>query len=332
MALRVLALMGLGDKGVCGLQRAADGSIKPWLRANVALTPALAPLGTVDEMVLGVPGSLDVKVRTPDVIFNLICNCEAAGLALSQAGEVVAALQRPVINAPAAVARTGRQAMAQRIAAHPGLRAAPVQVLQPRRLVDLIAAWRRGELPADFLIRPADTHGGDGMYRVRALADFDVLERYALDGQPYLVMPYIDYQSPDGLYRKYRVLSIDGKLMPRHMIAAPDWMIHSESRRALMPTSLPLQEEEQRFLADPAAVLGRSGWQALRGFAADVGLDFFGMDMALLPDGTPLIFECNACMNVLAAGAGDGFAYLDPVVTSVSEAIVAMVDQRVASR
>jgi hypothetical protein len=72
-------------------------------------------------------------------------------------------------------------------------------------------------------------------------------------------------------------------------------MIHYS--RTPMAAETEWQTDEARFLDDPAAVL--AGWNdAVRDVAAAVGLDYFGIDCAQLPDGRLVVFEADAAMLV----------------------------------
>ncbi|HLB79925.1 MAG TPA: hypothetical protein VJJ77_05430, partial [Dongiaceae bacterium] len=59
--------------------------------------------------------------------------------------------------------------------------------------------------------------------------------------------------------------------------------------------------------------------------AARVGLDFFGVDGALLPDGRLLVFEANACMRVPQVRPRADFAYKNDYTRRVIEAFERMI-------
>ena len=56
--------------------------------------------------------------------------------------------------------------------------------------------------------------------------------------------------------------------------------------------------EERRFLDDMPAVLGATRDDGAGGICAALGLDYAGVDFALAPDGSVLLFEANATMVV----------------------------------
>src|SRR5439155_1080338 len=91
-----------------------------------------------------------------------------------------------------------------------------------------------GELTPPFLFRQVGSHGGQDLALVGDRDDLDRLEQFALDGRDFYVTEFVDFRSPDGLYRKYRVLVIDGVPYAKHMIASDSWNIHAEDRTSVV--------------------------------------------------------------------------------------------------
>lgn len=88
--------------------------------------------------------------------------------------------------------------------------------------------------------------------------------------------------------------------------------------------------EEQRFLDDPAAVLGRRAMDAIAAVARRVDLDYAGVDCTLLPDGRVFIFEANASMLVHYEPAGSLFAYKNAHVQRIVDAFQRMLERRLS--
>src|SRR5438270_862921 len=72
-----------------------------------------------------------------------------------------------------------------------------------------------------LIVREAGSHAGKGLTLIADSDATDELERFAFDGRDLYVTAYVDFRSSDGLYRKYRVLVVDGVPFPRHMVASP---------------------------------------------------------------------------------------------------------------
>jgi hypothetical protein len=147
-----------------------------------------------------------------------------------------------------------------------------------------------------FLLRAPGFHAGRHFERVDSLSRLPaVLD--VLPGDRLLAISLLDARGPDGAFRKYRAMAIGGEWLPLHLAISDHWKVHYFS--AEMRASSARREEERRFLDDMPGVLGRRGRQALQAIAETVGLDCFGIDFALAPDGSLRVFEANAAMAML---------------------------------
>ncbi len=126
--------------------------------------------------------------------------------------------------------------------------------------------------------------------------------RAALPGSTLLAIEFVDSRGADGAYRKYRMMTIDGRLYPVHLAIADAWKVHYF--RAGMDDRADRRDEETAFLRNAPAVLGERAVEALERVAAELALDYGGIDFALMPDGDVLVFEANATM-VLVPPAAD---------------------------
>ncbi len=171
------------------------------------------------------------------------------------------------------------------------------------------------ELPA--LVRPIDTHAGDGFAYVPEAQE---LQRHLLrfPAERYYISPFLDYRSPDGFYRKFRAIFVDGVAYPYHLAIAAQWMVHYQS--SPMRESHAFRDEERRFLEAPERVV--PSWDRIMPeIARAVGLDYFGIDATVLADGRLAVFEADAAMLVHDEDALDVFAYKRPFVAHIREAL-----------
>ena len=88
------------------------------------------------------------------------------------------------------------------------------------------------------------------------------------------------------------------------------------------------REEERRFLEHPETVLGPVAWGALRAIQEALGLDYFGVDFALSPDGELLLFEANAAMAMLDPPPEPLWDYRRPALAAARNAAREMVTGR----
>ena len=223
-----------------------------------------------------------------DLIVNALGDSVAGAAAIADAQAILAAHPDvPSINAPERLRGLGREALVRTLAGIPG-----VCVPDARRVTHATLAASGGDVEGlgyPLLVRPIDTHGGRGLER---LDHPEELPPYLarINAGAYDCSAYVDYRSPDGWFRKMRIMFIDGVAYPYHLAIDNHWMIHYyRTATTLTPW---MNDEEARFLVDPESVV--AGWRsALPGIAAALGLDYSGIDCALLPDGTLLVFEAD---------------------------------------
>jgi hypothetical protein len=240
--------------------------------------------------------------------------------ALANAERIIACSTVPVINKPALVRRTTRTGNALRLAEIPGA-VTPRTAAIPRRSIAALHDW---DFP--LLLRSPGFHTGQHCRRVDS-PDALATAAVALPGEELLAIAYHDCRGADGLFRKYRAMFIDGAIYPLHMAASADWKVHYFT--AAMAGSEALREEEARFLNRMPDTLGTRAMGALEGIAETLALDYAGVDFALRPDGSILVFEANATMVAPLPGREPIWDYRRDAVAAVLAAAEAMVSRRV---
>jgi hypothetical protein len=257
------------------------------------------------------------------LVLNAIGDADLCGAALAGAEALLARSTAPVINPPALVRATGRADNARRLAAVPGVIAPRITAL-PRATI--LAA---DDLSFPLLLRAPGFHTGRHFLHVE---NRDALAKAvaALPGDELLAIEYLDARGPDGMARKYRAMFIDGVLHPLHLAIAADWKVHYFT--AAMAASAAHRDEERRFLDDMPAVLGARAMAALAGIGAMLGLDYAGVDFALAPDGSVLLFEANATMVVNPPEPDPIWDYRRRAIADVLEAAKQMLLLRAAER
>lgn len=253
------------------------------------------------------------------LLFNAIGDADRCGEALAHAEAIAAPSTAPLINSPEAVRATGRAATARRLAGVPGLVAPKVETLSRPAL--LAATYLRFPL----LLRAPGFHTGRHFVKVER-RDALAAGLAQLPGEEILAIEYLDARGPDGLARKYRVMTIDGTLYPLHLAVSAEWKVHYFT--ADMTVSAAHRAEERRFLEDMPAVLGARAMEALGRVAQVLRLDYAGIDFALAPDGSVLLFEANAAMVVNPPDPDPIWDYRRPAVERVLDAARHMIESR----
>jgi tetratricopeptide repeat protein len=227
------------------------------------------------------------------LVFNAIGDADRCAEGLARACEIVARSPAPVINDPAAAARTTRAEVAVRLRGIDGL------VVPEVRPISRAALLADPELAYPRLVRAPGFHTGQHFVRVERRADLAAAIA-PLPGEDLLAIEPLDARGSDGLFRKYRVMLIGGRLYPLHLAASRDWKVHYFS--ADMADNAAARAEEARFLADMAGVLGPRAIAALETIAATLGLDYAGVDFGLSAAGEVLLFEANPGMVIQPPG------------------------------
>ncbi len=223
---------------------------------------------------------------------------------------------RPVINRPHAIPHCARDSCYQLLKSIPGVHMAKTQRL------------RTGDAPdMDFPItlRPIDTQGGEGLQRINSVRE---LAAYYADhpAPAYYAAQYVDYQSADGLFRKLRIVLIDGAAYICHMAISDHWMVHYLS--AGMAESAEKRLEEQRamegFEQDFAARLK----EPLAQIARALQLDYVTIDCTQGLDGELLVFEADSRGLIHAADPVHIFPYKPAVMQKAFDAFAALLHRR----
>jgi glutathione synthase/RimK-type ligase-like ATP-grasp enzyme len=236
-----------------------------------------------------------------DVILNVICDPDTNARSLAVAERICNQLGVGVVNDPAKVLASSRESVATALADLDGAIVPRTVRIRPRSVADVARQVGDAGIDTPFLFRAAGAHGGKGLALVRSRKDAAELEQFPFDGRDFYATEFVDYRSADGFYRKYRTLMIGGYSHAKHMIAAESWNIHSRER-AEMNKRPDLVAEEEKLMHEGLPDELRLTFSAVND---RLGLDYFGIDYGLSDDGRPILFEVNACVRALAAGASE---------------------------
>lgn len=248
-----------------------------------------------------------------DVVFNAVGDPDAAAALGDRLTTFVARCKRPVLNRPERIAATARD-NARRLFA--GIN--DLVVPETRRFTR--AAQLDGADPDQlWLLRPLGSHGGE---RLQRLAPREVAPR--LEGRAHYATGFHEFRSGDGYYRKYRMFFVDRAPYPYHLAIHDDWLVHYQKSRTASDSAL--IAEERRFLENPEAALGARAYRAICEAGRRMDLDFAGVDFAVLPDGSALLFEANATMLVHPLDPEGPLAHKNPFVSRILEAFWARLE------
>jgi len=262
------------------------------------------------------PHNLDILRAKADVVVNIIADADYHKELLPFAENLVEQLDRPTLNRPSLVMSTDRETVARRLAGIPLCRIPKTMRLDGSVLAEAAENKVLDGFTMPLLVRIAGNHGGDDFEKfvdLDAVSEF-VSKRPEVD---YYVSEYVDYRSADGFFRKYRLICIDGELLPYHLAIHDDWKVHHF--RTDMANQAWMRHEEESFLKDPHLVFDEPHQSALLAVAAAIGLDYSGIDCALDCNGEIVVFETNAAMLVHDE-KGEIFKYKNPYIAKIKDA------------
>jgi glutathione synthase/RimK-type ligase-like ATP-grasp enzyme len=245
-----------------------------------------------------------------DAVFVAIGESYRSRAHLAAAGRLTGGSGHPTLNPPGRIARLARVPLAETFA---GARHARVvsttRVPRERYAAD--------GFPYPHIVRPVGSHGGHGLERIG-----DDAERAAyLAAQPaeqLYVAPFVDYRSADGLYRKYRIVFVDGEPLPCHLAISRHWMVHYYN--SPMGEHAWMRDEEHAFMADLGSVF----------HGELLALDYVGIDCGIDRDGKLLIFEADNALIVHLLDDPVMYPYKHRYVPRIYAALDALVRRRIA--
>ncbi len=309
-AIRLLALMTAGD-----------------LSANTPLE-FLVQDSDIELTLLYLSPELPFPQTVPDhdVAFVAVGEADRSLSLLRALAEVTKLWPRPLLNAPEHIIRLSRNASSDLLSDAPGV-VMPRTVRVKREDLERIARaeWLVGNVldQTEFpvIVRPIDSHAGKGL--IKAEAPKDLSEYLISHPEPeFYLAPFMDYCGADGLFRKYRIVLIDGHPYACHMALSDHWMIHYVNGG--MFESAIKRQEEARFMADFDQDFAVRHQPALRCIHERLGLDYLVMDCAETPNGQLLVFEVDSSAVVHAMDPVDLFPYKQPQMHKVFTAFRAL--------
>jgi glutathione synthase/RimK-type ligase-like ATP-grasp enzyme len=257
-----------------------------------------------------------------DVLFCAVNESDENAPILQRLAELLPAWPRPVLNPPRQIARLTRDGTSSFFKNSQSICAPAVRRITASGLRRLAA----GEINHPLVVRPVGSHCGRNFEKI---TDPDDLKKYltGLDGKEheFYLAPFADYRGNDGLYRKYRVVLIDGAPYLCHMAACEDWKIHYVN--AGMAESVAKRDEEARAMETFDVDFARRHASAFKELVERIGLDYFGVDCAGLPDGRLLLFEAETAMVIHAMDSPALYPYKPAQMAKVFSAFRALVDR-----
>ena len=301
------------------------------LMANTPVECMLDDAGfAIDVLYVG-PG-LPWPSRLPphDLVFVAISEADAHGPTLAELAGYLEGWPRPVLNEPQRIPRLSRNEAYQVLRGVPGLRMAVTRRIERAALQALAATAQpdgplQPEIGFPIILRPLGSHAGTDLCRIDTPAEIAAyLQQVA--AEQFFVANFIDYASADGLFRKYRVVLIEGRPYVCHMGISQHWMVHYPYEEMQADAARRTEEAQLMLHFDDDFARRHSG--ALSAVQLRFGLDYVGFDCAETTDGELLIFEMANALVIHAMDDRALYPYKVAQMHKVFSAFHAMLRRR----
>src|SRR5579871_2201331 len=264
------------------LYRSPCASSNPRLRVLALAAPTdmgsntpiefLLEESAIELMVLYVIPGVELPAPLPDhdVAIVIASDSEDCRDALRKIDAAAPRWPRPLLNPPALVGSLDRDKLHRLLDGIDGLAIPATLVVTRERLLEVTrSADMLSDIAADLafpvIVRPRGSHAGNGLARIDdAAALLCYLDDHA--DELFFVSRFVDYASDDGLFRKYRVVFVDGRAYACHMAIAERWDIWYLN--AGMADSAAKRLEEETFMHTFDADFACRHRAALGGIAA----------------------------------------------------------------
>jgi glutathione synthase/RimK-type ligase-like ATP-grasp enzyme len=216
-----------------------------------------------------------------------------------------------IINSPDRIRLTSRDQACEVLTSETGI-VVPVTVRISRETLlrtgqeKMALSCLNEDISFPIIVRPVDSHKGIGLKKLDHHSDILEYIKAQIE-EDFYVSRFVNYQSQDGLFRKYRIVFIGGKAFVCHMAISENWMVHYMS--AGMSDSLEKRNEEACFMETFDYDFGLKHEKAFKNIVERIGLDYVGIDCAETADGELLIFEIDSSMTIHAMDSIVDFPY-----------------------
>lgn len=279
-----------------------------------------------------VPGTpLPNPLPEHDVAIVIASDSAECRPALEEIDRLALDWPRPLLNLPGQIANLDRDKLYRLLNDIEGIDIPETVACSRVQLIDIalgiVPITNFGdEISFPIIVRPRGSHAGMGLAKLDHAED---LFGY-LDDRPeseFFISRFVDYSSEeDGLFRKYRIVVIDGKPFACHMAISDQWNIWYLNAGMALSAEKRLEEETFMFTFDFGFSLRHRS--VLSSMTERIGLDYFVIDCAVNKVGDLVVFEVDNTAVVHNLDSAEIFPYKQPQMQMICEAFAAMLVRR----
>jgi glutathione synthase/RimK-type ligase-like ATP-grasp enzyme len=284
----------------------------------------------IELMTLYVISDAELPVPLPehDIAIVIASDSPDCRDALRKIGAAALRWPQPILNPPHLVRNLDRDKLYRVLDGIDGVEIPVTVGVSRAQLLDLSrSAIAPLDIAADLafpaIVRPRGSHAGAGLAKID---DRGALENYLdrEEAQQFFISRFVDYTGDDGLYRKCRIIFVDGQPYACHMAIVDRWDVWYLN--AGMSLSAGKRREEETFMRTFDTDFARRHRTALSGIAERIGLDYFAVDCAETRSGSLLVFEADNTAIVHDMDAAEQFGYKLPQMQKIFDAFATMLE------
>jgi len=228
-----------------------------------------------------------------DVLFNVISDPDANPESLRVAGRLMKQTDRPWINDPRNVLKTTRDGIAKLLASVDGLYVPKIARISSFTRKAIAKALQDFDFDFPVLVRKAGLHTGQTL---ELLTRLDQAPETNKEKGDWFVTEFVDFKSPDGIYRKYRVFFIGETFVLEHVIPGETWNVHASAAAEIVKIKPEMRSTGYYEVLKNSVDHISYFRDIMYSIKKIINLDYFGIDFGIYNDSL-LLFEANAAMN-----------------------------------
>jgi len=298
----ILFIDGVPDNHRLKVRQIRENGTMSWLGSGSANLSNYLQNDLFDrsKLIFDTRDNQKIPRKTIHAVFNQISDADSHKIALKKADNFYKHVSGnvPFFNLPSNVMKTTRDNIYQSLQGIDKLHVPKTVKIQPESLFDIYDVIEKEHFEFPVIFRQAGDHGGISTILIKDKTES--FYAFALDGRDYYLTQFVDYKE-DGLYRKHRLIVVDGEVYLRHVKFSDQWIVH---HKTLISNPEELQKAaSERFLVEIKPAIR----PIIREIYNRLKLDYFGIDCYIDKDMNILVFEINANMGIFFQAKDDIF-------------------------
>lgn len=283
----------LPDTGLVSARVGDNGVIEPILPNRMVVFPKLSRALGQHGYGLWWPAKSLLKFP-PEVtwLLNFIADPDEYSRGLRYLSQQLEHTNATVFNHPDAVLRSRRDMAPELLKDIPNLYVPNCVRFLADHPDAFLNTFKENGFEYPVMVRPQASQTGQHLVRIEGPDDWDKVHTVPWGGRHMFMTQFVDTSDKDGIYTKMRVVWAGGRVSLRHVLFSEEWLVHASKRTG------------ERVKKELAMFKSVSKWTEVHDMANAVqkalGLDYFGIDVGLKPDGSFVLFEANAAMSIMS--------------------------------